>query len=108
MRKTVFQIAKSVLAAVLISLVFVLLFTVIIQLFTVPMGAVKPVNQVFKIISVSLGGLIYIRGDKGLLKGVIYGVIAVVITYLLYGIISLSLTISWMFLAELAIGAVAG
>ncbi len=108
MRKTVFQIAKSVLAAVLISLVFVLLFTVIIQLFTVPMGAVKPVNQVFKIISVSLGGLIFIRGDKGLLKGVIYGVIAVVITYLLYGIISLSLTISWMFLAELAIGAVAG
>ena len=61
MRKTVFQIAKSVLAAVLISLVFVLLFTVIIQLFTVPMGAVKPVNQVFKIISVSLGGLIFIR-----------------------------------------------
>ncbi len=108
MRKTVFQIAKSVLAAVLISLVFVLLFTVIIQLFTVPMGAVKPVNQVFKIISVSLGGLIFIRGDKGLLKGVIYGVIAVVITYLLYGLISLSLTISWMFLAELAIGAVAG
>ncbi|MDE6505259.1 MAG: TIGR04086 family membrane protein [Clostridia bacterium] len=108
MRKTVFQITKSVLAAVLISLAFVLLFTVIIQLFSVPMGAVKPVNQVFKIVSISAGGLIFIRGDKGLLKGVIYGVISVIITYLLYGLISLSLSISWLFLAELAIGAAAG
>ena len=108
MSKVVFQIAKAVLAAVLISLVFVLAFTVIIQLFNLPLNVVKPVNQVFKIVSVALGGIIFIRGDKGLLKGIIYGIFAVIITYLLYGLISMSLSISWTFALEVLIGAVAG
>lgn len=108
MRTNIFQIIKSVLAAVLISLAFVLIFTVLIQLFAIPMGAVKPVNQVFKILSVAIGGLIFIRGDKGLLKGVIYGVIAVLLTYLLFGLISLSLSINWKFIFEILLGAAAG
>jgi len=97
-----------VLAAVIISLVFVLIFTVIIQLFSLPLTVVKPVNQVFKIISVLAGGLIFIRGEKGLLKGLIYGVIAVVATYLLFGIISMSFSLSWKIILELLTGAVAG
>ena len=84
------------------------IFTIIIQLFTLPIEAVKPVNQVFKIISIALGGIIFIRGERGLIKGVIYGIIAVVITFLLYGLISFSLQISWMFLLEILIGAIAG
>ena len=87
MRNNVLQVLKAVLAAVLFSLVFVLVFTVIIQLFSLPLTAVKPVNQAFKIISVAAGGLLFIRGDHGLVKGAIFGVISVVLTYLLYGLI---------------------
>lgn len=108
MRTNVFQVIKSVLAAVLISLSFVLIFTIIIQLFSVPMNAVKPVNQVFKILAVAGGGLLFIRGEKGLVKGIIYGVIAVFITFLLFGLISLSLTFTWKFLIEILVGAVVG
>ena len=108
MRKDIFQVVKAVLASVLFSLVFVLVFTVIIQLFSLPVSVVKPVNQVFKIISIAAGGLIFIRGEKGLLKGAVYGVISVVLTFLLYGLISLSLSFSWLFLVEIAIGAAAG
>lgn len=108
MRKNIFQVLKAVLAAVLFSLASVLIFTIIIQLFALPMGAVKPVNQVIKILSIAAGGLIFIRGEKGLLKGIIFGVAAVILTYLLYGLISMSLSISWFFLAEIAMGAVAG
>ena len=93
MRTNIFQVLKAVLASVLISLAFVLVFTLIIQLFSLPMNVVKPVNQVFKIISIVAGGLIFIRGEKGLVKGLIYGVIAVLLTYLLFGLISLSLSI---------------
>ncbi len=96
------------LASVLISLAFVLVFTLIIQLFSLPMNVVKPVNQVFKIISIAAGGLIFIRGEKGLVKGLIYGVIAVLLTYLLFGLISLSLSISWKFIIEIVLGAAAG
>lgn len=108
MRKSIFQIVKAAAAAVIISLAFVLIFTLIIQLFSLPLDAVKPVNQVFKIVSIAAGGLIFIRGDKGLIKGVIYGLAAVLVTYLLYGLISGSLAVSWKFAIEILLGVVAG
>ena len=104
MRKNIFQIVKASAAAVIVSLIFVLIFTLIIQLFSLPLGAVKPVNQVFKILSIAIGGLIFIRGDKG----IIYGFIAVIVTYLLYGAISHSLSISWKFIIEILLGVVCG
>ena len=108
MRKSIFQIVKAAAAAVIISLAFVLIFTLIIQLFSLPLDAVKPVNQVFKIISIAAGGLIFIRGEKGLIKGAIYGLAAVLVTYLLYGLLSGSLAVSWKFAIEILLGVVAG
>ena len=108
MRKDIFQVVKASAAAVIVSLVFVLIFTLIIQLFSLPIGVVKPVNQVFKILSIVAGGLIFIRGEKGWLKGIIYGLIAVIATYLLYGAISHSLSVSWKFAIEILLGIVCG
>ena len=108
MRKNIFQIIKAASAAVIVSLIFVLFFTLIIQLFSLSPEAVKPVNQVFKILSIVVGGLIFIRGDKGWLKGIVYGLIAVIVTYLLYGAISHSLSISWKFAIEILLGVVCG
>ena len=108
MRQNIFQILKAASAAVIVSLLFVLIFTLIIQLFSLPLGAVKPVNQVFKILSIAIGGLIFIRGDKGWLKGIIYGLIAVIATYLLYGAIAHSLSISWKFAIEILLGTACG
>ena len=108
MRKHILQVVKATAGAVIFSLVFVLLFTLLIQLFSIPTGAITPVNQVFKVISIAAGGLIFIRGEKGLIKGAIFGLFAVVITYLLYGAIAHSLTISWKFAIEIVLGVVAG
>ena len=108
MRKNIFQIIKASSSAVIVSLLFVLVFTLIIQLFSLPLDAVKPVNQVFKILSIAVGGLIFIRGEKGWLKGIIYGLIAVIVTYLLFGAISHSLSISWKFALEILLGTVCG
>lgn len=108
MRNHIFQIAKAVAAAVIISLAFVLAFTLVIQLFSIPTSVVKPINQVLKILSIAAGGLIFIRGGRGLIKGAIYGVIAVVVTYFLYAAIAGSISFSWKFLVELIIGGAAG
>lgn len=108
MRTNIFQVLKALLAAVLFSLAFVLIFTIIIQLFSLPVTVVKPVNQVFKILSIAAGGLLFIRGEKGLIKGLVYGTASVIVTYLLFGLISWSLSVSWLFLIELALGAGAG
>lgn len=108
MRIHIFQVAKAVLGAILISLAFVLVFTVIIQLFSVSTSAIKPVNQIFKILAIVGGGLLFIRDDKGLIKGMIHGVLSVVLTFLLFGLIAGTLSCDWKIVLELLIGAVAG
>ena len=107
-KKNVLQVLKATCAAVVFSLVFVLVFTLIIQLASLSSSVIKPVNQVFKILAIAGGGLLFIRGDKGLLKGAIYGVCAVLLTYLLFSLIGGSFSISWFFLLELVLGAAAG
>ncbi len=78
MRKDgVLQVVKATLATVIFSLVFVIAFTLIIQLASVNSGVIKPVNQVFKIIAIAVGGLLFIRGEKGFLKGAIAGLVSV-------------------------------
>ena len=108
MREKIFQILKATLAAAIFSLVCVLIFSFIIGVFSLPTDIIKPVNQVFKIIAIAVGGVLFIRGGRGLIKGAIYGVCAVVITYLLFAIISSSFAVSWLFALEIALGAVAG
>ncbi len=108
MRENIFQILKATLAAAIFSLVCVLIFSFIIGVFSLSTDIIKPVNQVFKIIAIAVGGVLFIRGGRGLIKGAIYGVCAVVITYLLFAIISSSFAVSWLFALEIALGAVAG
>ena len=102
------QVLKATCAAVVFSLIFVLVFTIVIQAASLTSAVIKPVNQVFKIIAIAGGGLLFIRGDKGLLKGAVYGVCAVLLTYLIFSIISGGFSISWLFVVEILIGAAAG
>lgn len=102
------QVLKATCAAVVFSLVFVLVFTLVIQAASLTSNVIKPVNQIFKIIAIAVGGLLFIRGDKGLLKGAVYGVCAVIITCLLFSIISGTFSLSWLFVAEILLGVAAG
>lgn len=108
MRENILQVTKAVLAAILVSLAFVLIFTFIIQLFNVPPEAVKPVNQVFKIVAVAVGGILFIRGEHGLVKGFIYGVVAIILTYFIFAFIAGVLNITWLVVPEMLLGGVAG
>lgn len=108
MRSQILQIVKATLAAIIFSLACVLIFSLIIQLFFLSASAVKPVNQVIKTLAIAAGGILFIRGDRGLFKGAVYGVVAVLLTYILFSAIAGSFAVSWMFVLEIALGAVAG
>lgn len=108
MRVHILQIVKAVLAAAIISMVCVLVFSLIIGLCSLDSGVITPVNQVLKIIAIALGGIIFIRGERGLLKGAVYGVAAVLVTYLLFSIIASSFSVTWMFALEILLGAFVG
>lgn len=107
-KNSIFQVVKATLAAIVFSLVFVLVFTLIIQLASVSSNVIKPVNQVFKIIAIAVGTLLFIRGDKGFLKGGIAGLLSVLLTYFLFGIISGSFSVRWTFVFEILLGIAAG
>lgn len=109
MRKDgVLQVVKATLATVVFSLVFVMVFTLVIQLATVNSSVIKPVNQVFKIIGIAVGGLLFIRGEKGFLKGALAGLFSVLVCYVLFGIIGGSFAVKWTFIFEMLLGIVAG
>ncbi len=109
MRKDgILQVVKATLAALIFSLVFVIIFTLIIQLASVKASVIKPVNQVFKIIAVAVGGLLFIRGEKGFLKGAIAGLASVLLSYVLFSIIGGSFAVNWTFALEIVLGSAAG
>ena len=108
MIKDIVQISKATAAAVVAALVYSLLFAAVVTLFGLPSSVLMPVNQVFKIICIALGGLLFIRGERGLFKGAVFGISAVVQMWLLFSTIACSFEIGWGLVLECVIGAFAG
>ena len=74
--------------ALIVTLVSVIIFALVLDLFGVPEGVIKPINQVIKLISVFTGCLFAVRGEKGFLKGLIIGIIASISSALIFGLVS--------------------
>ena len=99
---------KGVVIALIFSLISVLIFALVIELFSLPLTAIKPVNCILKIIAVCLGTLFAVREDKGLIKGVISGILISFFTFLLFGTISGEINFSLPLLWELLLGGAVG
>ena len=82
------SILKGVLCSVIITLLSVLIFAFIVKFTLLGNGVIRAVNQFIKIISILLGSAFFIRGDKGLIKGAILGLLTTIIIYLLFSLFS--------------------
>ena len=109
---TLLSFIKGVIVALLFSVVAVLIFAAIISAFNLSSGVIKPVNVLIKIVSVSIGVFTAVRGDKGLLKGSLLGVVITVLSLILFSIIggesAFNSSIIWQLLLGAAVGAIAG
>ena len=107
-----FNLIRAVLISLIFSCVSILIFALVLYLFSIPNEAVKPVNCLIKVLSVFIGCFFSIKGDKGLIKGLIYGGIITVVCYLFFallsGVFSLGVSFLWELLLGLTVGAVAG
>lgn len=99
---------KGVIISLVFSLVSVLLFALIIELFNLPLTVVKPVNCILKILAVCIGTLFAVKEGKGLIKGVTLGLIISFATFLLFGTIGGEINFSLPFLWELLLGGAVG
>jgi putative membrane protein (TIGR04086 family) len=103
-----FSIVKGALFSVAFSLLLAIVFAVILRMGAISDGAIYPINQVVKVVAVALGALLFVRGEKGWIKGGVIGLVFTALSYLLFSAIGGDFSLSWMIIIELAVGFFSG
>lgn len=108
--KWILDIIKTVVVAILISMVSVLVFALIVKATDIDETVVSYVNVGIKILSILFGCLIgFRRGSKGgWLKGLICGMLYVVCSFLVFSFIAGNLSLKNMTWLDFVTGAIAG
>lgn len=106
------EIGKAVGIALIFSLASVLVLSLLVRFAGLGDNVVKPINQFVKILAVFLGCYFSIRDGAGLWKGLISGVAIILVTFLVFALISGSIaadiSLLWDVLFGAAIGGVSG
>lgn len=85
----VLDIVRSSLFAIILSILLVMAFAIIAKFANIAENVIEPVNIAIKILSVAVGCLIGVRhNSKGLVKGLIIGVLYAAMTYLVFASVS--------------------
>ena len=82
-------VTKGVFASLCVSLIGILIFAVVLKFFDMSDLTIKIVNQVIKVISVAVGVIVSLKGDKqkGILKGLLVGLLYTVLSYLVFSLL---------------------
>ena len=102
------QILKGVITALCITLVSVLCFALILNLTNLGDGVIKPVNQFIKLAAVFCGACVAVKGEKGFVKGLIIGLSATVLSFLIFALIGGGFNFGWGLLIDIVCGSISG
>lgn len=98
------DIVKSSLIAIVSSLVLILVFAMIVKFAGIEDNYIVVINMIIKSLSVVLGILFGIKQAKlGAIKGLVSGLLFVLLSYILFAIINLDAKIDVMMLIDSAI-----
>ena len=103
-----FQVLKSVGFALVFALLSAIIFASVLRFTPLADKVIYPVNQTIKVVSAFLGALFFIRGEKGLIKGVATGLLFTALSYLTFSAIGGDFALSGWIVAEVFLGALAG
>ena len=108
----VFSVVKGAGLALACSLLLAVLCACVLRFAPLPDTVVYPVNQAVKALSVILGTFVFVRGEKGWIKGSGIALFFTALSYLAFSAIGGSFALSWRIFAELGfsvgIGALCG
>ena len=102
------EVGKSVCIAALVTLAAVLVFALLVKLFSIGSGAITAVNQVIKAVAIFVGCMVCVKPGRGLLKGLVSGVAVIILTYFLFAILAGEITFGWTNVLDLVFGALVG
>ena len=103
-----FAVLKAVLAALGISFLASVVFAVIIETGCVGGAWIYAVTQTIKALALAMGALMFVRGEKGWLKGSGVGLLFTALSYLAFSSLGGDFSLSWLIFVELAIAVVVG
>ena len=90
-KQNIFDVIKSVLIALLCSVILVLVFALFVKYMSLEKNVIVPVNYFIKISSILLGAVLGIKNKNGgVVKGALIGVFYYLMSILLFSIFSLN------------------
>ena len=108
----IFTMIKATLFALVISLLAVMAVAVVYRAGGMQERGLYAVNQAVKGVSIAVGVLTFLHGDKGWLKGGCVGLLFTALSYLAFSAIGGDFSLGWLIVVELVsaffIGAVSG
>ena len=100
---------KTLVVALIITLVLVLIAAFAIKLFNIPTKAIVIINQVIKGFSVLVSTLICFKLPKGgYIRGIIFGLLYVLLTFLVFSLFNGSFSGGLSLINDITFGAVTG
>ena len=103
-----FSIVKSVGCALAISLLGAVVFAVILRACSLSDTVIYPVNQTIKSVALAIAVMLFVRGERGWLKGGAIGILFTAVSYLAFSAIGNDFSLSWLIFAELFLGIFVG
>ncbi len=103
-----FQIIKGAGLALAFSFLATIIFANVLRFTPVPNKVIYPVNQTVKVIAIALGTLVFVRGEKGFLKGIAIAFAFTALSYLVFSAIGGDFSLSWILFIELFIALLTG
>ena len=103
-----FTLLKAVAFALAISFLAVVAFACVLRVKPLSSKAVYFTNQMIKNIAVIIATLLFVRGEKGFLKGGAVGLLFTLFSYLTFSAVANTFSLSALALFELSISLVSG
>lgn len=103
-------VLKGALMALSISLIGILIFAFILRFTSISDGAIKPINQAIKIVSIVLGTVWGLKKSKemGLISGLIIGILYTIIAFVAFSILDGQFEFSRTIVNDLLFGSIIG
>lgn len=103
-----FTLLKAVAFALALCLLAVIAFACLLRVKPLSDRAVYFTNQIIKNLSVMIATLLFVRGEKGWLKGGAIGLVFTLLSYLTFSAVANTFSLSALALFELSISLVSG
>lgn len=104
------RILKGSLVSLALSLVLILIFAFFIKYVAVPEGAIKPINQIIKGISLLVGTFVALKksNQMGLVSGLLIGLSYTILAFVVFSILDGNFEFSKTLVNDLLFGGIIG